>query len=72
MFKSSWADFEENHSVIIWEQNGSYFIKKYGYSVMIGDYKEKRKISSSEALEIMFEQLENEDDDYLAVNYSDN
>ena len=65
MFKSSWSDYEEHNSVIIWEQNGCYFMERKGHNVFCGDYHSKRKISEKEAFEIMFENIENEDDEYL-------
>ena len=65
MFQASSFDYEEGYSVVIWEQNGSYFVRTKGHSVMIGEYDEKRKITSEEALEIMMKEFENEDSDYL-------
>lgn len=67
LFQSSNFDYEEGYSIIIWEQNGSYFIRIRGHNVMTGDYDTKQKITSDEALEIMMEEIENEDLEYLGL-----
>ena len=65
MFQSSWADYEESCSVVIWEQNGNYFVRTRGHNVMIGDFDDKRQVTQEEALEIMFEEEKHEDPEYL-------
>jgi hypothetical protein len=65
MFQSSWADYEESHSVVIWEQNGNYFVRTQGHNVMTGDFDEKHQVTSEEALEIMMEEEAFEDTEYL-------
>lgn len=72
MFKASWNDYEECHSVVIWEQNGNYFLRIRGHNVMIGDYYEKIRITSEEAIKIMIEEIEYEDTDYLNLSFQEN
>lgn len=61
LFKSSHHDYEEGYHLCIWEQDDKIFLKIKGHSVMIGDYSEHRKISQDEALAIMLEEAEYED-----------
>ena len=69
LFRATNFDYEEGYSILIWEQNGNYFVRTRGHSVMCGDYDTKARITSEEALEIMMEEAKNEDDSYLNLPF---
>lgn len=65
LFKALNFGHEEGYSIVIWEQNGGYFMRTQGHNVETGDFDTREKISSDEALSVMLEEVEFEDDGYL-------
>jgi hypothetical protein len=63
LWRSSSSDYEEECSIEIWRDNGKYYIRTYGHCVMIGDYDSTEKVSTEDALEIMLQEVENEDEE---------
>lgn len=63
LFRSSYSDYEESRSVIIFEQDGKYYAKITGHNVYNGDYDSLYEISSDEAIELALEEVEHEDFD---------
>ncbi len=65
LFKATNCDFEEGYRLEIYEENNLYFVKIEGYSCLCGNINELREVSSQEALDLMMEEVDNEDDSYL-------
>jgi len=65
LFQANDWDYEEGFSIEIFEENGILFIHNTGHCVMIGSWNETREINQEEALEIIEENLQYEDDYYL-------
>jgi hypothetical protein len=64
IFRASWADYEESFVVEIFKQNDKYYVKYDGHCVLDPNAKsELEEISHNEALEIMLEYADIEDEE---------
>ena len=69
IFYGWWADYEEDGWVIICEKEGQYYTQEGGHSVM-GNSEEQLNldpITEEEALELMVEWAEHEDNDPITI-----
>ena len=67
LFKASWAEYEEDSSVVIFEENGKLYERSYGHNCMVVDYDGTEEITQEEGLETMLEMVDSEDEDFLAL-----
>lgn len=65
LFKAINFDYEEGYKICIYEKNNKLYVKTIGRSVLFVDFDTEEEISLEEALRIMLEESENEDDGYL-------
>ena len=69
MFKSGWSDYEESNYIIIWEQNGSYFIKeeghKHGFSIEYCPICQFEVLDDRDALKYLYHVLGHSNKDIL-------
>ena len=68
LFQASNWGYEEGYCITIYETKDGIFVHSKGNFLMGGDFDTTRQISSDEALEIMTEEIDNEDDDYLGYD----
>jgi hypothetical protein len=65
LFSASSHGYEEGYTVKIYEDSGRLQLHIYGHACLIGDYETVREISQDAAMELMLEEAENEDGEYL-------
>lgn len=67
LFKATNFGYEEGYNICIYEKNNKLYINTVGHFVLFGDFDTEEEISAEEALRIMLEESENEDDGYLNI-----